>query len=1294
MAEPPNINASPTSYRLKREESPLDFLDSISRLSSTPLRYTPGYNTTIDEIDELDASNEQPSQEEDEKAKTWEEEKELLRTDPHTYVRSRIRHQVQDVIWLEHLRQQLEEMEEKRKTASGSYDDRCIVCTLPYGTCIHTQEWVDDKNPLFVDKPKDAVEKEMDDLMAAIGGSVEIETEAVESDDIEMETMKWVPMYVADSDKIGDSYTSLATPHPRGWHSAVYFEKHNFIVVFGGFRYKKGVVPQPFDAVVKERDVEFLNDICVYDLVGKSWHAGKVHPQGPGGRYGHVAAAIDEDRMMIFGGRGGRGQFLSDTWIYDIINDVWTLLDIDASNPPPAPRVFSSAHSNGKDVYLFGGTDGVDNFGDLWIFRANSKETRWERTIAVGTCPSPRYGHRVIVLHEPMQTFTEPRIAIVGGCTVSPQSEVQGAALTAAETKQMLDLGRVLESSYRAEGAMAQLHGQTLEANLGSMDDSDIPGSMKGLYRTAAQNTAHLHTLEMESRAAEVAIVEAHHLMEASKSYKIKKARHPNPHTDVFILNTEEMTWQSQLFPKIKGSLPPSRMHFGCFSRGNHIILVGGAKPTSLGHSVVEGDHSRLYVLELSKMIWSQVSPQDTGEYLEIPLRIAEAEVMRAISKVALERDRGKALGAKNGMTMEVAEAEAVLKVCKWRANRVKLEIQSALQPPPPRWGSCLVGAGPRAYYLNGWYSSEIVGRQEAYVLDLEQEHERRRREDEEFHRELEAKRRAEESQTAAGDMQSAYELRQLILNEAVNAAKERHKMGIEDILSSIPAITTPEAPRLLKANAQSLWLGWDPVEYDSREIPVNPEKVQYKVYMITSYNHVAVGDRVYVMPAEAVASMEAERREREKGPDDDDVSVLTDTSALHKAKIMSNMTNSNISLGSIASSTQADGSPSKSADAKNKKVTYDYSSYRGDGFPGEIVAMDITTGRFSIAFDDGTSESGVHRKRVRLQSKVDKENVEDSDDEYEEEDEKPEGMAEEQWQAIVAKEKKWKEKNAKLNFFGKESYMVRESMSIVAKKRIVRKLGVRQRKLEALQHFYTTEEKRKELEMLEKFNKKRKGLKSQSDDTKNSAKVENGVMEEKTPKEDDEWEEEQDLELDPSKGFDRHKYIASLETPKGDGKAHRLTVKVPSKWDLIYCGSDTTLEVGGIVPADILRLYPDYECSVRFVMQVVGVDFPSYEHSKMSDIVEYWTRPTDYQAEDESADDPMAQLKKELEKEKEEERLDEDGHPIMDAQTAMASKKRKELLDSITAARREEQKDSLWEKNAVLGEGTGDYFM
>jgi hypothetical protein len=166
--------------------------------------------------------------------------------------------------------------------------------------------------------------------------------------------------------------------------------------------------------------------------------------------------------MLVFGGRGAGGLLLSDTWLYLLDEDTWQpvrnneALDL----PVPSPRVFSaccavrvpssklssisrssSSDSSGgrdaavSDVYLFGGTDGIDNCGDLWVFRGDPALLQWERLVAVGLPPCPRYGHQMVVLSEDESGQYGIRgrgqqLMVLGGCHVSPQGEVVGSNLS------------------------------------------------------------------------------------------------------------------------------------------------------------------------------------------------------------------------------------------------------------------------------------------------------------------------------------------------------------------------------------------------------------------------------------------------------------------------------------------------------------------------------------------------------------------------------------------------------------------------------------------------------------------------------------------------------------------------------------------------------------------------------------------------------------------------------------------------------------------------------------------------
>lgn len=90
--------------------------------------------------------------------------------------------------------------------------------------------------------------------------------------------------------------------------------------------------------------------------------------------------------MLIFGGKDRQGRFLQDSWIYDIVANRWYPIkptipwatssqSNNAANDyssgmnylqTPSARVFSDCVWDGEGAVLFGGTNGLENFGDLW----------------------------------------------------------------------------------------------------------------------------------------------------------------------------------------------------------------------------------------------------------------------------------------------------------------------------------------------------------------------------------------------------------------------------------------------------------------------------------------------------------------------------------------------------------------------------------------------------------------------------------------------------------------------------------------------------------------------------------------------------------------------------------------------------------------------------------------------------------------------------------------------------------------------------------------------------------------
>jgi hypothetical protein len=131
---------------------------------------------------------------------------------------------------------------------------------------------------------RDNASKELDSMLDIIGGGIEIQTE-IQVDDVDLGSIRWSQWVPRLSDKIGDTFVAISVPSERGWHTMVSLGK--YLVLFGGFRYCKTKVPQPFSFAAKHEDVEYLSDLFVYDSENLSWHQPPVSNNGPrpAGRY-------------------------------------------------------------------------------------------------------------------------------------------------------------------------------------------------------------------------------------------------------------------------------------------------------------------------------------------------------------------------------------------------------------------------------------------------------------------------------------------------------------------------------------------------------------------------------------------------------------------------------------------------------------------------------------------------------------------------------------------------------------------------------------------------------------------------------------------------------------------------------------------------------------------------------------------------------------------------------------------------------------------------------------------------
>ena len=868
-------------------------------------------------------------------------------TEPIDNIRQKIKEAVHTALWTVKMQDEytdfMTKLKESIKKSPDKIPPRCIVCTLPYGTCVHTEEWLKEEHPEFVlpsgvfedTVKKSAIESEIDDVLGLIEhAELKVDTKPLDND-IDIDSSRWVIHEPRRSDKIGDTYISLFTPSPRGWHTTVEMLDDRLVVVFGGFRFKKTEIPQPFGGATMYEDVEYLSDLLVYDRENASWHAMKGNGKGvgldarsdainPPARYGHVATALDDRRMLIFGGRGVGGKLLKDTWIYDCQTDSWSNIPFDPLRPGPTARIFASMAADAQVAFMFGGTDGMDNYGDVWIFKAKKHEMFWERAVIVGSCPSPRYGHRLV--------FIEPgKMAVLGGCSVSPQSEVAGSALTLAETKNLLNISEELQSSYRGEGFVAHASSLAYDASI-----SEGEKGLRSLYKGAGSISNSIYTVEVNTRAKEKELVDTWYVAQASKITKRQKAKHPDANLDVIFLNTRDLTWKAQVYPPIKGDIPSCRMHFGSFSIGHYIFLCGGTAPTCKHHKPVEEEFSRLYALDLLTMKWFQPHPVNSAEMYEIPLQIAESDVIRSSHKVKDEKLRALSLNARNGMTVELAEAEAVLNVCKWRFKTLEKEKENSQSSPLARWGATFTKFGQRAFYLGGWGHNAIIGKNGIFELDLEHELEKRRREIEDFRAKLERDKTMQDGLENMSNMQSAYELRALIMAEKMNEAREKRQMAFEEILSTVPPLSIPAPIRFVKANSNTIWVEWDRVKKNADNYPVNPDSITYYLYVRNGYRHLRKEDRVLVTPKATKFVIPQHRDDDSTQPGGDDNDSMDDE---------------------FTKESNADKEPEVPVCA-----------YRTGGYSGEIIRCH-RDGKFDVAYDDGSMEKKVNRSRISLEN-------------------------------------------------------------------------------------------------------------------------------------------------------------------------------------------------------------------------------------------------------------------------------------------------------------------------------------
>ncbi|KIL71754.1 hypothetical protein M378DRAFT_64627 [Amanita muscaria Koide BX008] len=175
-----------------------------------------------------------------------------------------------------------------------------------------------------------------------------------------------------------------------------------------------------------QADGTCFNDLWVFDLnslrTKAAWELVEPSsPEKPAQRTGHICVAYD-NRLIIFGGTDGQYHY-NDTWSYDIQTRKWT--ELTCIGFIPMAREGHAAAVVDDVIYIFGGrgVDGKD-LSDLAAFKISNQ--RWYMFQNMGPAPTGRSGHAM--------ACAGTKVYVLGGESFSPTKDDPNA-FSVLETK-------------------------------------------------------------------------------------------------------------------------------------------------------------------------------------------------------------------------------------------------------------------------------------------------------------------------------------------------------------------------------------------------------------------------------------------------------------------------------------------------------------------------------------------------------------------------------------------------------------------------------------------------------------------------------------------------------------------------------------------------------------------------------------------------------------------------------------------------------------------------------------------
>ncbi|TFK36888.1 hypothetical protein BDQ12DRAFT_754358 [Crucibulum laeve] len=219
--------------------------------------------------------------------------------------------------------------------------------------------------------------------------------------------------------------TAGEIPSPRVGHASALVS--NVLIVWGGDTKTDPTKARPGD---KQDDGLYL-----LNLVSREWTRVAVYGPAPVGRYGH-AVTMSGSKFFMFGGQvdgeflndlfgGTDGQYhYNDTWSFDLQTRQWS--ELNCIGFIPSPREGHAAAIVDDVIYVFGGrgVDGKD-LGDLAAFKISNQ--RWYMFQNMGPSPSGRSGHAM--------ASVGPKVFVLGGESFTPSKSDDPSITHVLDTK-------------------------------------------------------------------------------------------------------------------------------------------------------------------------------------------------------------------------------------------------------------------------------------------------------------------------------------------------------------------------------------------------------------------------------------------------------------------------------------------------------------------------------------------------------------------------------------------------------------------------------------------------------------------------------------------------------------------------------------------------------------------------------------------------------------------------------------------------------------------------------------------